>query len=234
MAELRLESNESECVLMLIARDGVFQYTPYLALSRVILAQGTRSDVAIRCARPGTVVFSIHLAMGGVLGRLFPFDQSNVFSVVVSPAATSSLTPRPNFPSSQAPLPSYLRSLTDARVSMGGQNVTNIILAQHLLDNSMRINNVAFPGFHSNVYIDRLCVNNVYEYTSNPPKDISQALKRGAKRYRRRKKKREREKEERKEKRREPMWNLFPSHPILITNTSITSKYKTIKTQQEK
>ena len=46
--ELELDSTASKlCTLTLVARDGVFQFTPYPTLTAMVFAPGTREDVVI-------------------------------------------------------------------------------------------------------------------------------------------------------------------------------------------
>jgi hypothetical protein len=49
-AELELVDPLNACTWTLLARDGVFQKTPYPTLGAVVLAPGTRADVAVKCS----------------------------------------------------------------------------------------------------------------------------------------------------------------------------------------
>ena len=48
---IELELSSINCEMKLIARDGIFQYTPYQTVNAIVLAPGSRSDVAILCTK---------------------------------------------------------------------------------------------------------------------------------------------------------------------------------------
>jgi len=167
IAELELSS--AACRMVLVARDGVFQYTPYPTISAVVFAPGTRADVAIQCTEVGSVTAAfVPAASRDALGTENRASQAKVFDIDVTASGGSGVTA---FPTSQADLPSYLQAVTAQTVSHGTKGVTRIELAVEA--GNELINGVAFPGFDAPVesrYVESgLCLGRTYEFTIVPP-----------------------------------------------------------------
>jgi len=159
--------NAADCQMQLIARDGVFHYTPYIQIDTIVMVQGSRSDVAIKCSTPGIRTFQIkpNNAFDKLLSTINPYSQDQVFYIDVQAGNT---TTQRDFPTSQAPLPTYLNTLQNAQVSKGKKGLTRITLAQEL-NGKFAINKIQFPGWEAQEYIEELCVNHVYEFITDPP-----------------------------------------------------------------
>jgi len=100
------ESTNSKCEMKLIARDGIFQYTPYRTIKSIVLYQGTRSDVAFKCPR-GTynVRTEPRREMCKTAGSANLYIQETVFSLNVMRNASFKET---DFPTTEAYFPWYL------------------------------------------------------------------------------------------------------------------------------
>eukprot|EP01126_Amoeba_proteus_P043141 TRINITY_DN4719_c0_g1_i2.p1 TRINITY_DN4719_c0_g1~~TRINITY_DN4719_c0_g1_i2.p1 ORF type:complete len:752 (-),score=73.66 TRINITY_DN4719_c0_g1_i2:24-2279(-) len=113
---LPLDPVDHGCTMTLIARDGVFHKTPYQQVTVLTMLQGTRSDVAFKCTKPGVITLGNspqvenEVWFGSFLTNERSF-QANVFQIKVKPpnGAVSPTT----FPTSEAPMPHYLTSLLD-------------------------------------------------------------------------------------------------------------------------
>ncbi|KAJ3111161.1 hypothetical protein HK100_002792 [Physocladia obscura] len=87
--ELELIDPNKYCNLTLLARDGIFQFTPYITLSAMVFATGTRADVAIICSTAGigsTIVVQAYPnpTRSHLLGGENRFTQPNVFSIQIN------------------------------------------------------------------------------------------------------------------------------------------------------
>jgi FtsP/CotA-like multicopper oxidase with cupredoxin domain len=157
--------NATDCEMRLLARDGVFHTTPYLQLDTIVMMQGSRSDVAIRCSSSGvrTIQIRPNSAYNTLLSTGNQYTQDNLFTIDVQPrqqAATS-------IPTSQATFPAYLTALTTAIVSPPKQGVSSIVLTAG--NGQFSINQVPFPGWDANQYVEQLCVNEVYQFNVPAP-----------------------------------------------------------------
>lgn len=171
---------DTSCEMTLLARDGVFQYTPYPQIDRIALAPGTRADVALHCptSEAGTVlVFEAQHDTATILSSENIHEQANVFTVNVG--ATVAASPIA-VPTSQATLPAYLTSLLNAELSTGSQGVSSIQLAVTGAGLET-INGVSFGGYDApqcDRYVERMCKDKVYEFSVVPPGPPGRRLRR--------------------------------------------------------
>jgi len=109
--EIEIDDDNGECEMLLIARDGVFQYVPYLPISAAILVQGSRADVAVRCSAAGdyNVRAYPNPSRDNDISTQNRHEQETLFTlhVVADPEGTHNV----KFPTSQANLPSHLDDL---------------------------------------------------------------------------------------------------------------------------
>lgn len=101
------EDTNASCEMKLIARDGIFQYTPYSSIDTVYLLQGTRADVAFICP-PGTynVRTEPSLAYCPLTGLLNNYIQEKVFTIESSEFVESKENTA--FPTTEVIFPWYL------------------------------------------------------------------------------------------------------------------------------
>jgi len=112
IVEIEIEDDdEGQCELVLISRDGVFQFVPYLPISAAILIQGSRADVAVRCSTPGdyNVRAYPNPSRDDDISTQNRHDQETLFTLRV--VADTDGTHNAAFPTSQAELPSHLQDL---------------------------------------------------------------------------------------------------------------------------
>ena len=164
--------------MQLIARDGVFQYTPYLTIENIVLVPGTRADVAIRCdaTLAGEDVIVSSSVASSVISALVGSEnrhiQDRVFTLRVAAAASDGNAHPTDFPTSEAPLPPYLDSLLEEATSVGSKLANGAIELGVTRDGGYAINGAPFPGFHApeaERYVDEMCLDKVYEYQIGPP-----------------------------------------------------------------
>jgi FtsP/CotA-like multicopper oxidase with cupredoxin domain len=166
----------SACTMQLIARDGVFQATPFITTRAVAMFPATRSDIAIRCgaAAVGTTDL-VFKAAGTVFSNSFG-DQGlqliHTQDVVMRLAVTAGSGTEGAFPATRPTLPSYLSDLTTATAAtfpvVGGTQGTLLLTSDA---GRHTINDKAFPGFTAEdryVYKE-LCLDSVYEFSAVPP-----------------------------------------------------------------
>eukprot|EP00755_Sulcionema_specki_P015745 Sspe_Gene.60212::Locus_33163_Transcript_1_1_Confidence_1.000_Length_2172::g.60212::m.60212 len=153
--------------MTLVARDGVFQYTPYLKPRAITMFGGSRADVAILCKRStaGRVV-NVRAAndVAYVPSKMNSFVQASVFKIRV----TSPFGSRP-LPQREAPLPDYLRSLMNVDdVQEGGEEtkMTKVTFAHH--DGPSMMNMKQFAGFGSPP-LEVFCLGKTYQFTIAGP-----------------------------------------------------------------
>jgi FtsP/CotA-like multicopper oxidase with cupredoxin domain len=132
---LILDFGES-CTARLVARDGVFQKTPYMDSRYMVFLQGARADIAVMCAQEGSFsVDAVDASAAGASDCLSGdvFVKSGIFTLEVSTgeggdtnsSGTNSSVDGSNnnnnnnnssmvaLPTSQAMLPAYLMDLTN-------------------------------------------------------------------------------------------------------------------------
>lgn len=137
---------DNVCELRLIARDGVFQQGGYPRVTRIVLAPGSRADVAVKCTPPITAVYPFDLPLfadGNDNGPLDPINlhaQAVVFNLhIVDPASNQQWPLLGSFPRLSTVLPSYL---TDLR--------TATPVWKRLIDmEDFKINGRYFPGYRA-------------------------------------------------------------------------------------
>jgi len=107
------------CVLKLIARDGIFQLTPYPSISHVVLPPGGRADVAVFCTRETEgrrLIFGSEPIedydefLGQETTRAV---QENIFTLNV----VRNRKGRKDLPRSEAVFPTYLRDTQSATIA---------------------------------------------------------------------------------------------------------------------
>eukprot|EP01060_Flectonema_neradi_P028616 TRINITY_DN3848_c0_g1_i3.p1 TRINITY_DN3848_c0_g1~~TRINITY_DN3848_c0_g1_i3.p1 ORF type:complete len:637 (+),score=112.67 TRINITY_DN3848_c0_g1_i3:37-1911(+) len=157
---ITLTVNSAACSLKLIARDGVFHSLPYLDLETIHFQSGTRADVAILCTQTGVFSVSSSSTVGLQPSTINGHDQSDVFEVEVVALPANGVARA--MPTSEAPLPSYLSSLMNDDVGVGGQEVSVIDFTGGLRG-GWGINGVPFPGFGAGEYVETFCVDTTYE-----------------------------------------------------------------------
>jgi hypothetical protein len=163
--ELTLSDNKKYCSMQLIARDGIFQYTPYPSISAIVIPPAGRADVAILCSSNGvgqTIVVKSYPdpSRTSLLEQLNRHTQNNVFSIQIVSSDGSSIP----FPTSQAPLPSYLNDLQSEMAYSAGNKGMNQL---ELLSGGAgeMVNRIAFQGFNINYdsrYHELYCINQVF------------------------------------------------------------------------
>mmetsp|Transcript_223 Transcript_223/g.730 ORF Transcript_223/g.730 Transcript_223/m.730 type:complete len:772 (+) Transcript_223:23-2338(+) len=178
---IELALDNTACSMKLIARDGVYNYNSdtgsYMTITHVVLAPGTRADVAVLCkaAAVGSVVTvssTPSASFDAVLSTENRLSQTNVFSFnVVAQGSTPALA----FPTTMPTYPSYLASLLSNAVnqaetgyvaSVGGGTAGNVELSA--TDTTELINGKAFPGW-TGEYVMQLCLDKTYEVNVVPP-----------------------------------------------------------------
>lgn len=171
--ELELVDPFGWCQWVVVARDGVFQPTPYHQALAIVLSSGNRADIAIKCSAAGAgqsvaVRSYANPVRDAALGDENRHEQAIMFTIDIK---DSGLLKNPNFPTSQAPLPAYLADEMSADLSVGGRNVNQLLFSAGSGD-LQTINLAPFPGvmapFNSR-YTERLCMGNVYEFNVLPP-----------------------------------------------------------------
>jgi FtsP/CotA-like multicopper oxidase with cupredoxin domain len=183
VVEFELVDPNHYCSWTLVARDGIFQYTPYQTVDAVVIPQAGRADVAVKCssAAAGQTI-DVRLypnpSRDWILGRLNRPDQPIVFSFRIS--TTSNVVP---FPTSQAPLPSYLDSLMTpdtvlSETSKCPKNTLNLLMGVDVDAEGHSygsINGKRMPNPLTAVgddrYVDTLCVGKTYEILLQVPAD---------------------------------------------------------------
>jgi len=165
-ADTALVLDFGDCNVTHVARDGVFQWTPYLMNPYLVLPQGGRADVAVMCSSEGEFGVNAVDAVDGEVDGCFSgnlWTQSNIFKIKVSARDTnSSDSSSVALPTSQAVLPPYLsdlRSLEAFYLVMNDTdgNITNVTqwFISRIDDGSNTtsqdklwgLNGVAFKGF---------------------------------------------------------------------------------------
>jgi len=98
------EDTGETCEMELIARDGIFQYTPYPSINDIYLLQGTRADVAVICP-PGTynVRTEPNVTYCPLTGWVNHYIQETVFTINAYESVTSM-----GFPTTEVAFPWYL------------------------------------------------------------------------------------------------------------------------------
>ncbi|KAJ9471510.1 Multicopper oxidase mco [Diplonema papillatum] len=165
-----LSLNDSSCYMTVIARDGIFQYTPYMRVAAVAMSSGSRADIAIYCAADvagKTVNVKSDIDVPYTFGTLNSAVQSTVFTINVR-ARPAGVDARP-VPVQEAVFPSYLTSLMSSgtMVKVGGERGTKKIFMGHYADNHSSINGKFFAPWsteaHDDLYLDDYCLGTVYE-----------------------------------------------------------------------
>jgi len=101
------ETNKS-CEIKLIARDGIFQYTPYSTVDSIYLLQGSRADVAFKCpAGIYNVRAEPNITFCHITGWANHYIQDTVFTLKVE---TDINFPARDFPTTQVEFPWYLNN----------------------------------------------------------------------------------------------------------------------------
>ena len=154
------------CTMTLLARDGVFHYTPYLEIDTIAMIQGTRADVALLCPASlagQTINVRCSTAVGIQPSVANGHDQGSFFQVEVV-ALSGQAVPAPV---SQAPLPSYLDTLADAQFSRGGLKTIRGVGFSSDLNENFGVNGAPFAGFAETdpdvKYLDEFCLGDVYQ-----------------------------------------------------------------------
>ena len=154
--------------MTLLARDGVFHYTPYLEIDTIAMIQGTRADVALLCPASlagQTINVRCSTAVGIQPSVANGHDQGSFFQVEVVALSGGQAVPTPV---SQAPLPAYLDDLSnELRFSRGGlKGIMGIGFSSDLNEN-FGVNGAPFAGFAETdpdvKYLDEFCLGDVYQ-----------------------------------------------------------------------
>ena len=174
---LELTWSDPRCTAKLVARDGVFQRTPYLKLNVLFLVAGSRSDVAVFCEpHPQGEVYTVTItatpnpAWNRKLGTWLRHTQANVFALRVTTPVTTpqgTLVTFPELPA--APLPSYLASLLNLgneSIGTSRANRSEILLGDSkytaVHNHTDAIDGAPFDG---NTFIDTLTLDTVLEWS---------------------------------------------------------------------
>jgi len=176
------KSTNSTCKMKLIARDGIFQYTPYQTIESIVLFQGTRSDVAFKCPR-GTynVRTEPRREMCKTSGSANLYIQETVFTLNVMPNASFTES---DFPTAEAYFPWYLSDRCDNTSFTRDSGYYNVSTFTFLpfqnagWDLQAGIMHKTFPGFSfeedretyfnkpygskENPWVQRYCLNEQY------------------------------------------------------------------------
>ena len=162
---LWIDDPSQHCTLTLVARDGVFQYTPYLTLTAITMIQGTRVDVAITCAAAAAgMTFNVEMSRTAPL--MVSTQNLHVQKNVLSIAVEAGSSPRAA-PTSQATFPSYLNDLLgDSNAKVGGERgVSEISFTVN--GNDVAINRRPFAGWDEPddrvKYQEEFCLYQTYE-----------------------------------------------------------------------
>ncbi|KAL6060354.1 Multicopper oxidase, variant 2 [Balamuthia mandrillaris] len=169
-----------DCTIRLVARDGVFHETPYLDLNTIVLLQGTRADIAVRCTTAG--MRTLALRPDDVADALLGTDDSFRQNILMRLNVEQTDSEPVELPTSQAPLPSYLddlRSLETSEVVGGYLDEGYEIIMGVTTEGVYAINEVAFPGYGENEYLVEMCLNKVYEFHLGVPGSHSAARRHG-------------------------------------------------------
>eukprot|EP01064_Diplonema_japonicum_P011607 TRINITY_DN1900_c0_g1_i1.p1 TRINITY_DN1900_c0_g1~~TRINITY_DN1900_c0_g1_i1.p1 ORF type:complete len:544 (+),score=157.88 TRINITY_DN1900_c0_g1_i1:46-1677(+) len=164
---LEIDDDLGLCNMTLLARDGVFQQTPYLQLSTIVLVQGTRADVAVTCSLPDNVdemTFNLRANPNPAVtpNARSTFSQETILQFTVKKGTRN--TP---VPTSEVSFPSYLTSLMEEEdVQLGGETgVDQIILAGGRA--GLTVNGVPWQGWNhqgENRHVEVFCLDKVYQY----------------------------------------------------------------------
>jgi len=124
------EDTGETCEVELIARDGIFQYTPYPSISNIYLMQGTRADVAVICP-PGTynVRTEPNVTYCPITGWVNHHIQETVFTIIAYESETSM-----GFPTTEVTFPWYLESSCNSNGTQpdGGYYSHSILTFTHI------------------------------------------------------------------------------------------------------
>ena len=162
---LWIDDPSQHCTLTLVARDGVFQYTPYLTLTAITMIQGTRVDVAITCAAAAAgMTFNVEMSRKAPL--MVSTQNLHVQKNVLSIAVEAGSSPRAA-PTSQATFPSYLNDLLgDSNAKVGGERGVSEI-SFTVTGNDVAINRNPFAGWDEPddrvKYQEEFCLYQTYE-----------------------------------------------------------------------
>eukprot|EP01060_Flectonema_neradi_P010420 TRINITY_DN17505_c0_g1_i1.p1 TRINITY_DN17505_c0_g1~~TRINITY_DN17505_c0_g1_i1.p1 ORF type:complete len:662 (+),score=143.37 TRINITY_DN17505_c0_g1_i1:37-1986(+) len=166
---LQLQQDKGHCEILLLARDGVFHPTPYIKLDSIVLTQGTRADVVIKCDAEsiGQTVTVAAVDDAAVMPTLRNIKtQKSIFTINVK----RGLFRKKNaMPSSEVAMPEYLQSLMDAKnVKMGGERGVEAFQFT-VVSGQFGINSQSFPGWSETRpevrYLEEFCLEEVYEMT---------------------------------------------------------------------
>jgi FtsP/CotA-like multicopper oxidase with cupredoxin domain len=166
------------CTMQLIARDGVFQATPFITTRSVAMFPATRADIAIRCgaaaAGSTSLVFkaadnAYRQSFGGQVIGLVHAQDIVMKLAVNAAAATGADEP---FPTTRPTLPPYLKDMsqdTPATFPVVGGTRGTILLAAG--GGTHSINNKAFGGWTAadRFTFSQLCMDTTYEFAAVPP-----------------------------------------------------------------
>ena len=167
---LRLEQDVGKCEILLLARDGVFHQTPYLRLDSIILTQGTRVDVVIKCDHRsiGQRITVAAVNDAPIMPTLRNIKlQKSVFTINVIKG--KKFKKKNKMPTSNIPMPEYLTSLMKSLdVQVGGERGVEAFQFS-ATDGNLGINSVPFPGWQETNpdirYLEEFCLNKIYQLT---------------------------------------------------------------------
>jgi len=169
--EIEIDDEDEECELVLISRDGVFQFVPYLPLSAAIIIQGSRADVAVRCSAPGdyNVRAYPNPSRDNDISTQNRHEQDTLFTLRVV-AGTEEIV-KAEFPTSQADLPDHLQDLQGFATFHGSS--TNGLwgfpggsVVFHSDGWIQLISGREYLGFdvdEDSKYLEEYCVNGIYD-----------------------------------------------------------------------
>eukprot|EP01064_Diplonema_japonicum_P012557 TRINITY_DN19990_c0_g1_i1.p1 TRINITY_DN19990_c0_g1~~TRINITY_DN19990_c0_g1_i1.p1 ORF type:complete len:624 (+),score=96.65 TRINITY_DN19990_c0_g1_i1:41-1912(+) len=165
---LELDDDNNLCNMTLLARDGVFHQTPYLQLSTIVLLQGTRADVAVICSLPegvNEVVINIRANPNPSVNpsETNTFSQESILKLKIRNGMR-----RTAVPTSEVPFPSYLTSLMEASVQIGGETGVEDILLGGGGASGYSVNGVSWPGWEhegDGKYVEEFCLDKSYQIT---------------------------------------------------------------------
>lgn len=177
------------CEMNLMARDGVFQ-TPqpddegtFPTLSSIVLVQGTRADIAVKCTGPvGSIIpFNAPNTVPAdfPLGDTNMHFQDNIFTIEITadmdPALAGWLPQVPAEGTSDLTdvMPEYLRQLLahtpDTPLAAEEAPPGSGVAAVGFTGNPAGINGNPFPGYGANQYVASFCVDKIYSLMLGPP-----------------------------------------------------------------